>query len=286
MRASFVDLDGVGTRYLHAGDGYPILLLHGVGMAADSWVKNIGPLSEQFSVCAPDLLGCGFTDAGPLTDGPPQLAIVAHLSRLIEFLNWRKFAVVGSSLGGLIAVLQYLAMPDRIESLAVVGSAGLLAAEQSELRGIFEASHRNGSQAYADNSMETCRRRLANIVVDIGSIPDSVLLMQINAYALPWSFAAYERRLLGLMKHLDAGPDGWVSHRLEAIRVPTLAIAGKQDPRTNPAWEDRAVRRMPQARRETFDDCGHFPHLEFPDRFNALIAAFVKQYETAPGARG
>ena len=52
MGASFVDVDGIRTRYLHAGDGPPLLLIHGLGISADCWFYNVDVLARHFSVCA------------------------------------------------------------------------------------------------------------------------------------------------------------------------------------------------------------------------------------------
>jgi pimeloyl-ACP methyl ester carboxylesterase len=275
LRASLIGIDGSPTRYFHAGAGFPVLLLHGVGMAADSWVRNVPALAERYSVVAPDLLGSGFTGAGPAGPEAPQLAIVRHLAALIDRLAIGRFAVVGSSLGGLIATLLYFAMPDRVRALAVAGSAALLAASPAELRTVFEASYRNGIRAFTDNSLATNRQRLANIVVDPARVPESVLVMQLCAYALPGAREAYERRLRGLIASLDGDPAAWVSHRLSDIRVPMLAIAGREDPRTNPTWEAAAMKQVPNGRSVTIEDCGHFPHLEHPETFLRLLFDFI-----------
>lgn len=275
MRATFIEIDGIPTRYFHAGAGFPILLLHGVGMAADSWVKNIPALAERYAVFAPDLLGSGFTGAGPAGPEAPQRAIVKHLTKLIDRLVIERFAVVGSSLGGLIATLLYFTMPERVRALAVVGSAALLAAPPAELRAVFEASYRNGIRAFADNSLATNRQRLTNIVVDPASLPEAVLMMQLCAYALPGAREAYERRLQGLIASLDGNPTAWVSHRLSDVHAPMLAIAGREDPRTNPTWEAAAMAKVPHGRAVTIDGCGHFPHLEHPDAFHRLIFDFL-----------
>ena len=63
MRASFIDVGGITTRYLHAGEdhGQALLLIHGGGVAADTWLRNIEPLGREFAVYAPDNIGHGFT---------------------------------------------------------------------------------------------------------------------------------------------------------------------------------------------------------------------------------
>ena len=280
MRASFIDIDGIRSRFLEAGSGETIVLLHGVGMAADCWIRTMEALSHNFRVVAPDMLGCGFTPlhapAGQPPPGPPQLAMVAHLSKLFDRIGVDRFAVVGSSLGGLVGALQYLAMPERVTALAFSGSAALYAAESRELAEILAGSFKNGSTAYSDVSLDSLRQRLANIVHDVAVIPEYVLHMQLTAYSLPWSFAAYEHRMQGMISALEAGEAGWIRCRLGEIAIPALAIAGDADPRTTPEWEARAVRDLPNARQATFKNCGHFPHLEYPSKFEILITRFVR----------
>ena len=280
VRASFIDIEGIRSRCLEAGSGETIVLLHGVGMAADCWIGTMAALSRDFRLLAPDMLGCGFTPlhapGGQPPPGPPQLAMVAHLSKLFDRIGVDRFAVVGSSLGGLVGALQYLAMPERVAALAFCGSAALYAAAPEKLAEILAGSFKNGSTAYADVSLDSLRRRLANIVHDVAVIPEYVLHMQLTAYSLPWSFAAYSHRMQGMIAALEAGDAGWIRRRLGEIAIPALAIAGDADPRTTPEWESRAARDLPDARQVTFENCGHFPHLEYPARFETLIARFVR----------
>src|SRR6476620_5133269 len=103
MRAAFIDVDGVRTRYLYEGSGPPLILLHGVGVSGDTFCRNIDALAAHFTVCAPDMLGHGFTDAVDYRGGPPQPHIVRHLGRLADLLGFQKYSVAGSSFGALIA---------------------------------------------------------------------------------------------------------------------------------------------------------------------------------------
>ena len=56
MEVAFADIDGVRTRYYHAGEGQArtLVLLHGLGISADSWARNIDPLAAHFRIVAPD----------------------------------------------------------------------------------------------------------------------------------------------------------------------------------------------------------------------------------------
>src|SRR5262249_60245168 len=107
MRVMFVDVGGLRARCLYEGAGYPLLLIHGGGLSADIWLRNIDALARDFHVCAPDLPGHGFTHALDYGDDPPHPHLVEHLARLVDKLGIDRFAVAGSSFGGLLSGLLY-----------------------------------------------------------------------------------------------------------------------------------------------------------------------------------
>ena len=122
MRAAFADIDGLQTRYLYAGDGPTLLIVHPVGMLADCFHRNIDALAENFTVYVPDLIGHGFTAAPDLAGAAPQDRFVRHLLAFADHLGLQTYSVLGSSLGGLIAALLYVDRPDDIDRLVIIGS--------------------------------------------------------------------------------------------------------------------------------------------------------------------
>lgn len=273
MWVEFADVGGVRTRLYRAGEGPPVLLLHGVGASADIWLKTIGPLAAAHSVYAPDLLDNGFTDVGSYRGGPPQPFILDHLEALLDCYGIGDFVAVGSSFGGLIAALLYFRRPDRLRRLVLVSSGTCFNSEE-ELARTLRDSYANGLLAIAEPSLESCRRRMSNVVYDPAVLPDALLLMQLTIYGLPTTRAAYERRMKGLM---DVA--GWRSYRiadrLEALCVPMLLVWGRDDPRVVFERVEHAIKRLPDARLEVFDRCKHFPQLEHPDRFNRLVLEYI-----------
>jgi len=122
VRISFANIDGIKTRYLHEGSGTALLLIHGVGISGDMWLRNIDPLAEHGAVYAPDLLGHGFTDAIDLNGDPPQPHMVAHLGKLMDAVGAERYSIAGSSYGALLAALMYFDRPERVDKLILVGS--------------------------------------------------------------------------------------------------------------------------------------------------------------------
>src|SRR6266571_5253367 len=229
MRVRFLDVGGIQTRVLHEGAGPPVLLIHGVGVSADSWLRNIDPLAEDFAVWAPDTLGHGFTGSGDYREGPPHPYLVDHLAQLVDRLELDHFVAVGSSLGALLAALLYFRMPDRVSKLVMISSGSALSSEDDLARTMREA-YANGISAIADPTLASCRKRMENIFYDPAAVPSELIHIQLTMYALPGSREAYERRMRGMMDVIACRPYRIVD-RLEQVALPTLMIWSKQDPR-------------------------------------------------------
>lgn len=274
MRVRFDQIGGVATRYLRGGAGAPVLLLHGVGMTADSWCRTVVPLSAGFDVIAPDLLDNGFTGSGTYSGGPPHNAILDHLEALVDHLGLGEFSVIGSSFGATLAVLLFHRRPKQVGRI-VITSSGSVFKKAEALAEMYAKSLANGGAALRDPTLEVCRQRLANLFHDPGRIPPELLQLQLTPYALPHALASFERRVRGMMD-VEAMRAFETREKLEAVRVPMLAVWGRQDPRGEHALATEVFARIPNARLVTFDPCGHLPHLECPERFNSTALDFLK----------
>ena len=274
MRVKFIDVDGVQTRYFYEGSGYPLLLLHGGNLNADAWFQNIDPLGKDFFVVAPDMVGHGYSKPVEDQPGSPYPYRIKHLKGLLDTLGIDKFAVAGSSMGGLIATLFYFAMPQRVEKLIIIGSGSTFNEEEDQTR-VRKESYANAKSAIGNPTLETCRKRLQNIFYHKERVPETILLAQVTAYSLPWFPEAWEQRARGAMD-LNEDRKHRVYDRLEQINVPMLVISGREDPRTIHERVVEGVKKVPNARLETFEGCGHLPYMEHPEKFNEVVRDFVK----------
>jgi 2-hydroxy-6-oxonona-2,4-dienedioate hydrolase len=273
MRVHFANIAGASTRYYEAGAGFPVMLIHGVGVTAEIWLRNIEVLGSKFHICAPDTLGSGLTDAGSYRTGPIHPHVVAHLLALADHLGFDKFAVVGSSLGSLFAALLYFAAPTRVSKLVLTAAGSVFNGDEAYLK-TWRAVANNGSLAYSDPTLENCRKRMTNVVADPACLTDEMLVMQMTCYALPQALDLFRRRTEGMLD-LEAIKPYRVRERLEEIAVSTLAIIGADDPRVDTAQARRDMPRVANGRLEIFPACSHYPQLEHPDRFNATVADFL-----------
>jgi pimeloyl-ACP methyl ester carboxylesterase len=276
MLMSFVDVGGVSTRCLMAGaaDAPPVLLIHGLSLTADIWTRHIDDLARHFRVIAPDMLGHGFTR--PADDSRVDIpGKLAHLVRLADTLGLGRFAVSGSSYGGLIAANLFLAHPDRITKLVINGSGSCFNTE-AQLADFLGRIYQNYKPTLARSTPQMWRERLGNTVLDLATVPAELPTLLSLCYAQPWAERCWEQTI-ATMRDAAAFRPYRILERLEDIATETLVVWGRDDKGGIYESAVAAVARMPRARLVAFDRCGHLPMLEQPESYNRAIHDFLRE---------
>jgi len=275
MRAYFEDVGGIRTRYFRAGHGLPVLLLHGVGMTADSWCRTMLALADDYDVIAPDLMGSGFTETGAYRGGPPHHLMLVHLEALIDHLKLDKIALVGSSFGAALSVLLYHRRPTAFSSIILISSGSTFKSAE-ELAEMYKNAARNGGAALANPTLQTCRERLGRLFYDSSRIPEELLLLQLTPYALPSARHSFDLRMQG-MTDAEAMRPFAIGDKIQTIAAPVLGIWGKQDPRGDYEGAVAKLSSLPNIQLEAIDHCGHLPHLERPEEFLQILRPFLQR---------
>ena len=118
-----VDVRNITVAYIDEGQGDDVLLLiHGLGTNAKSWIKNIPALSKEYRVIAVDLPGYGKSEKGNYKYSMSFYAQV--LTEMLDVLGIEKATFVGHSMGGQIAMVTALTYPDMVDKLVLVDPAG------------------------------------------------------------------------------------------------------------------------------------------------------------------
>jgi 4,5:9,10-diseco-3-hydroxy-5,9,17-trioxoandrosta-1(10),2-diene-4-oate hydrolase len=123
IKSRWVKVGEVNTHYMAAGEGFPLLLLHGGANDWSDWNSNIDPLSQHYRVYAPDLVGYGLSDQ-PEADYTMSY-FVNFLYNFTQALELKRANLAGYSVGGGIALGFALRFPGRVEKLILVDSTGL-----------------------------------------------------------------------------------------------------------------------------------------------------------------
>ena len=252
------------------------MLLHGVGMSGDCFIRNIDALASRFTVYAPDMIGHGFTAAAEFGCVPAQLAMARHVVAMAESLGFDLYAVGGFSFGALVAGLAYFETTEKVEKLILVGSGSVFHPGE-EQRDTLRAAAANGVKAMTDPTLESCSAR-GYIVYDPASVPEELVYLQLTSYALHDRLEAYSATIESAIAHMD-NPSSRILDRFEQIACPTKVIVGRDDIRADWRWHEKGAARLPACEFTIYERCGHMPFLEHADRFNEELTAFLASAE-------
>lgn len=256
-----VRIYGQKIRYVEAGSGPAVILLHGLGGNSANWTLNINPLAAQYRVIVPDQVGFGQSDK-PLINYRVG-TYVDFLDRLYSELKIERATLVGNSMGGWIAALYTIAHPGRVERLVLVDAAGFAPPkgfDVKELAGL-NPSTREGMRALASRVIYNKQ---------LYSSDDAIDLM------LAQRMAAGDGYTIQSLIESIARREDMLDGRLSVIRKPTLLIWGRQDGLTPLAqFGQRFKREIAGAKLIIFDQCGHVPMVEKAAEFNAALLKFL-----------
>jgi pimeloyl-ACP methyl ester carboxylesterase len=269
-------VDGVETQYLEAGAGPPLLLLHGHEQSAASWRWVIPALAQTHRVLALSLPGYG--ESGLAADGHAPGADLAPFvaAFLVAAGAGAPLDVVGHSAGGAVALRLALAHPTRIRTLTLVDSVGL------------------GREVHPLLALDTLPV-IGELAVMISRMPGgdlartsmSAAMLFAQPARIPAEFITEQHALARRPGQLEAstamaramfGPYGQrqiLLDRLPTLATPTLVVWGASDYLLPVQQAQAAVEHLPHGSLSVFPDCGHLPHVERPDRFTAVVGAWL-----------
>lgn len=248
-------VDGLDVHYFTAGQGDPLVVIHGGGGDASTWLNNIAALSDKYTVYAPDLPGYG---------GSQPLAGDYYIPELAQFvgsfshnLGLESFHLVGHSLGGGVALNYALEAPQRIRKLVLVSSLCL------------------------GREIAWWVRLLSMPARSIGAIILAVLRSikwLIKALLIPVEFVMPLSRasvyLGGSVTTLKEQTLIMVN-RLSEIIMPTLVVWGAKDPIVPVRHAYAAAQLIPDCQLKIFENRGHDVHRDELQQFSQVLTGFL-----------
>jgi pimeloyl-ACP methyl ester carboxylesterase len=276
-----VVVHGRRIAYRRSGAGPPIVLVHGIAGRGSSWTAVCERLAADHEVIVPDLPGHGDSDA-PV--GDYSIGAYANTLRdLLEVLEVGPATIVGHSLGGGIAMQFSYQFPERIQRMVLVSSGGL----GREVSPLIRAAALPGAELVvpliASGPVRAVARTLGAALTAVGRPADTDLreaATSVGSFADP----ATRQAFLGTVRSLidPRGQRVSASDKLYlAEDIPTLIVWGARDSIIPLAHGRAAVAAIPGSRLELFEASGHFPQLDEPERFAALLSAFVADVPAA-----
>jgi pimeloyl-ACP methyl ester carboxylesterase len=278
-------LQGVRCHHLEAGDGPPLVLLHGT--AFDSADLSYGPslpaLAERHRVLALDWPGYGASEV-------PRnaLSMDDHVDLLDAFLRRHgvdRAHVAGFSMGGAVALGYALQHADRVASLTMIGSYGLDARMPVPLVAYLAMRvpllHRG--VVWGLRHSKTLTRLVLAVLVfaDRRLVTDTLIdevHRQVSATEAERSFIAWLRGELRPFRLATSYAD-----RLDGVDVPTLLLHGRRDWVVPWRKAESAHERLPNSRLAVVPRCGHWVMREAPEVFVDELLGFTASHRTRVG---
>ncbi|NQU28444.1 MAG: alpha/beta hydrolase [Candidatus Marinimicrobia bacterium] len=263
------EYEGNRVVYLDHGQGDPLIFLH--GQASD--LLNFEPVfplfDETYRVIAIDYPGFGKSDK-------PEIQFTEKFySGLIDQLfiatGIESATLIGHSYGGLISMIYATARPQRIKSLVLISPAGIQkysAFIEKAIRGSFTV------EAIMATTVEKSLKNYQTIAIN--RTPDVERYATRRAGLLKNAGEDYCRYAHAMVQAADLMFKTNVRDRIGAHNFPTLLIWGREDPLIPYKIAAETLEYIPHAELITIDKCGHFPMLEYPDKFYELINAYLR----------
>ena len=286
IRDGYLKLGNLTIHHTYGGSGSPVLFIHGLGSSGYiEWRFNLVRTSRNHRVFAPDLPGYGRSDKPRAARyGIPYFA--KTIDRYMQNRHLRGAAVVGTSMGGRIALELALRYPERVGKLVLVNSLGLGRPRiqpyypvmllprlgESLLHGL-----RHGLRLAPSHLIRRVSARFTGATGDLEkTMSDEYLDHLREMYEAEGYTDAYLAtvRSLGSPRSL-IGMD--VSRRLDHLEVPVLLIWGANDPLFPLEQARRALDLIPGSRLAVIEGAGHTPQAERPEEFNKQLAAFLRR---------
>jgi pimeloyl-ACP methyl ester carboxylesterase len=260
-----IELHGHRVIYRIAGDGPPVVLIHGMVNSSKHWERVALRLAERYTVVAPDLLGHG--DSAAVRGDYSLGAHACSIRDLLTTIGIERATVVGHSLGGGIAMQFFYQFPQRVERLALISSGGLGHEVSPMLRGAALPGAAAGIWLVANRRVRATIEAAGERMRARGSRKGVYLQAVARAMRPLEESAARHAFLQTLRSVIDVrGQHVSARDRLYLLeQLPTLIVWGERDNTIPKAHGLAAHELVPNSRFVTLPKAAHFPNIEDPE---------------------
>jgi pimeloyl-ACP methyl ester carboxylesterase len=276
----WMDFDGARMRYLRAGSGPPLILLHGLLAYSFSWRYTLQSLAPYATVYAPDLMGAGFSDR-PRDIDHSMRATARLVLRFVENLGLSSFDLLGTSRGG---------------AVAMAAAAECMSGDcRARLRRLVLVCPVNPYSSQGRWRVSFC------------ATPLGARLFRSGIAGMPFLFSYFHSRLYAERNRIPPGSlegykaplanPGFYEHALSIVRtwmadlqelqsllpklapIPTLLMWGSKDPAVYISSMEPLARHFANVQTVVFPGVGHLPYEECPEEFNRELLKFLRRPE-------
>jgi pimeloyl-ACP methyl ester carboxylesterase len=287
MRSGFVEVGSLRVHHTHGGRGSPVVFIHGLGSSGYiEWRYNLEQLAERHRVFAPDLPGFGRSEKPRVRYGIPYFT--RFIERYMRERGLRAAAIVGTSMGGRVALELALERPGLVRKLALVNTLGLGRPNMQVTYGLVtlprvgEALMRVAGNALRWAPPQVIRRiaaRYSGSSSDLERTMDDAYIGNLREmYAAAGFHGAYlatVRSLVSPRAFMTGEYD--MTKRLNELKIPVQLIWGADDPLFPVAHAARAHSLIKRSKLTVIEGAGHTPQAERPEEFNRVLDRFLRE---------
>jgi len=249
-------VNGLKINYVTAGEGEPIVLLHGWGSSIIPYTRLIEQLSKKYYVIALDMPGFGGSEE------PKQPSDVdAYVDFVLEFLkqfDLQSVSLVGHSFGGRVIIkMANRNLPFSIKKIVLIDSAGIKP-EKSKKSSKKQKRYKRVKKFFSNPIMSFL-------------FPNALERARIKYGSADYAAASPMMRQC-LVKVVNED----LSHLLPGIKAPTLLVWGENDMDTPLAHGQKMEKDIPNAGLAVIKNAGHFSFVEQPYIFSRIMASFFE----------
>jgi pimeloyl-ACP methyl ester carboxylesterase len=268
-------VNGIEVHYREAGEGFPLVLVHGFTGNSRNWALTVPVLRERFRTVSLDLRGHGLSGKPTQREDYTLELMASDVKRLLDQLEINECYLAGHSMGGMISQHIVLSNPGLVRALVLVDTAAevpqtLLFKERiKERQRLIDIAQKEGMEAVFEEQLRTDpQRELLEANDDfVRTWRDQFLMTSVDAY-------------VHCAHGMSARPS--LLEELRTVSVPTLIVCGVNDmPFVEPS------RRMHEAITGSelvmLEGTGHSPQIEAPAKFNEVLLGFLDRVHERVG---
>jgi pimeloyl-ACP methyl ester carboxylesterase len=275
IQECFTTIEGARMRYLRAGSGPPVILLHGLLAYSFSWRFTIPALALEHTVYAPDMLGAGFSDR-PAGLETSLRACAQRILRFADQAGIESFDLVGNSHGGAVAMMLAALcggrQDPRLQRLILVAPVNPWSRHGRFFAPLMGSAV--GSFLFkltAPHMRFTYRFWLARLYGDPRRIPPGT----VEGYSAPYKIPGTFEYGLSIVRRWTADLDELESIMPKIADYPALLIWGSRDRAVDPSSAEALWRVFKNSKLVMCEGAGHLPCEEVPDEFNRAVVNFL-----------
>ena len=261
-------VDGLTTGYLEAGQGDPVILLHGgeFGISADlGWERNITALAAHYRVLALDMLGFG-QSAKVIDFNDGRGMRIRHIAGFCDAVGVGAAHFVGNSMGAVNMFVDATSDSPLLPALSLTMICG---------GGEIQRNEHSAALYDYDATLPGMRRIVEALFFDKAYADDEAYVLR--RYESSIAPGAWEALAAARFRRpgLDAPPLPSSKRAYERIAVPTLVVEGAGDKLLADGWAAEIASQISDGRSAVIRDAGHCPQIEQPDAVNELLLGFL-----------